>query len=161
MKRVLFVCTGNVFRSVTAEYAVRTALGGQTDILTSSAGTAHAPELKIRKDVAIYLAKKGLDVSKHQRRTLSQAILNQADIVIAMSTDHQVTLQHEFQLDVPLYMEASGGQAMSLPDVDDLFQPEDFHSLAAQQHIYRIIDRIVEQSSRLAKRLKAESSCRR
>ena len=35
---VLFVCTGNIFRSVTAEYALKARLGAGTSYVVSSAG---------------------------------------------------------------------------------------------------------------------------
>ena len=44
MRQVLFVCTGNIFRSMTAEYALKRALDGRAGLLASSAGTAEMTE---------------------------------------------------------------------------------------------------------------------
>jgi Protein-tyrosine-phosphatase len=38
LQSVLFVCTGNIFRSVTAEYALKARLGLDTSHVISSAG---------------------------------------------------------------------------------------------------------------------------
>ena len=121
MNNVLFVCRGNIFRSVTAEYALRANLGQHAEVIVASAGTMHAPDARVRDDVAAYLASRGLDVSGHQRRTLSANILNQADLVIAMDTDHQDILRQEFEFESMLFMQACGKGRRRLPDVDDLF----------------------------------------
>jgi len=76
MRRVLFICTGNIFRSLAAEYALRKCLGADTDILVASAGTEDFPHV-VHPFVRDYLLTKGLDVSLHCRRTLSPAILNE------------------------------------------------------------------------------------
>src|SRR5262245_22794356 len=88
VSRALFVCTGNIFRSLTAEYAVRRALGPQSPILVSSAGTEDYPYV-VRSIVRDYLLRCGLDVRNHQRRTLTEALLREATVVIAMNHDHR------------------------------------------------------------------------
>lgn len=153
MTSVLFVCTGNVFRSLTAEYSLRRQLGGKTNISVSSAGTMHAPDLMVRDDVASYLSAKGFDVSGHQRRTLSDSLIRKADLVVAMSIEHKTALLDTFATDALLFTEACGGKAEPLHDVDDLFAPEDFHCLEAQKHIYKIIDQIVDLTPLLTDRL--------
>ena len=54
MRQVLFVCTGNIFRSLTAEYALRAALGARRDIVVASAGTEDFPYV-VRPLVREYL----------------------------------------------------------------------------------------------------------
>ena len=41
---ILFVCTGNIFRSVTAEYALKSRLGAGTSCVVSSAGIDAKPQ---------------------------------------------------------------------------------------------------------------------
>ena len=57
MKQVLFVCTGNIFRSPTAEHAVRRALNGREGVIVSSAGTQDYP-YEVRPMVRDYLLSK-------------------------------------------------------------------------------------------------------
>jgi len=149
-RSVLFVCTGNIFRSMTAEYALRRQLGAAADISIASAGTAHRPTLTVRGDVAAYLQTLGLDVSGHQRRTLDAVILKSHDAVIAMNSDHQRFLQDRFQRPVPVFLEAATGVAQDMPDVDDLFAPEDHLSPPAIEHVRQTINRIIDLTPALA-----------
>ena len=153
-RSILFVCTGNIFRSLTAERALRRALGGASNVSVASAGTAHEPELSVRSDVAAYLLRQGLDVSDHQRRTLTPEIATTAHLVIAMNSDHRRFLAEQHGIDAPLYTTAVGGASEDLPDVNDLFQPEEYLSEAAVQHVREIIDRIIDGAPSLAKRIR-------
>lgn len=152
-RSVLFVCTGNIFRSLTAERALRRALGGASRITVASAGTAHEPDLSVRSDVAAYLLRQGLDVSDHRRRTLTPELVNNAHLVIAMNSDHRRFLAKQHGIDAPLYTAATGGASEDLPDVNDLFQPEEYLSAAAVQHVREIIDRIIAGAPSLAQRI--------
>ncbi len=154
MTNIIFVCTGNVFRSLTAEFALRRYLGADSNILISSAGTTDFPNLFVRDDVSKYLFSKGLDVTSHQRRTLTDSMVNQADVVVAMSVDHKSYLYKKYAIDFPLFTEASGQAPEALLDVDDLFSPEDRHGPEAQKHIYYIIDTIIDLVPCLANNLK-------
>src|SRR5689334_19371793 len=114
MPSVLFICTGNVFRSLTAEYALRHALGPDVDIMVASAGTEDFPHV-VHPVVSDYLRARGLDVSNHRRRTLTAAMLQEPAIVIAMSTDHRAFLAERFsRRDVALFTEACGLPAQPL-----------------------------------------------
>lgn len=150
MITVLFVCTGNVFRSLTAEYSLRRQIGGTSLFKVSSVGTEDDPELQVRADVADYLLAKGLDVSQHNRRLITDELISGSDYVIAMSTDHKQILRDRYLVDVPLFMEACGNSAEAIPDVDDLFAPGDFHGLEAQQHIRMTIDKIIDMTPSLS-----------
>ena len=108
MRRVLFVCTGNIFRSLTAEHALRRALPGGSRIAVASAGTDDFPHV-VRPNVREYLYGKGFDVSSHQRRTLTRGLIEDSDLVIAMSTDHRAHIRDRFQKDALLFLEACGG----------------------------------------------------
>ncbi|MEM7212754.1 MAG: hypothetical protein AAF479_12830 [Pseudomonadota bacterium] len=152
-RSVLFVCTGNIFRSLTAERALRRALGAGSGVAVASAGTASVPDLRVRGDVVAYLSGKGLDVSDHQRRTLTAEIVQGTDLVVAMNSDHRRFLSEQFGVEAPLYTAAVGGEAVDLPDVNDLFRPEDYFTDAAMQHVRDTIDRIVADAPALGRRL--------
>jgi protein-tyrosine phosphatase len=153
MHRVLFVCTGNIFRSVTAEYALRDVLGAGSDIMVASAGTEDFPHV-VKPVVRDYLLARGLDVRQHRRRTLTTQMLQEPGLVIAMSTEHRAVLAERFdRRDVPLFTEACGLLGEPLPDVDDVVTDHETNAVAVEAHVRMTIDRIIELTPRLAERL--------
>jgi protein-tyrosine phosphatase len=154
MKRVLFVCTGNIFRSLAAEHALRRALPAGTGILVSSAGTEDFPHV-VRPNVRTYLAEKGFDVSGHRRRTLTKEILEEADLVVAMSTDHCKFIRSRFGRRAPVFLEACGLEAAALPDIEDVVLDYKTNQAAVDAHVRMTIDRILALAPALAARIES------
>jgi protein-tyrosine phosphatase len=153
MHRVLFVCTGNIFRSLTAEYALREVLGPMSDIVVASARTKDFPYV-VRPVVRDYLLARGLDVRQHRRRTLTGEMLREPGLIIAMSTEHRAVLVERFgRGDVPLFTEACGLPGEPLPDVDEVVEDHETNAVAVEAHVRMTIDRIIELTPRLAERL--------
>lgn len=153
MRRVLFVCTGNIFRSLAAEYALRDVLGARSDIIVASAGTQDFPHV-VNPYVKDYLLTRGLDVSRHRRRTLTARIPQEPGPVIAMSTEHRSVLAERFnRRGVLLFTEACGIPGEPLPDVDEAVRDHKTNPIAVGMHIRMIIDRIIELTPQLANRL--------
>lgn len=152
-RRILFVCTGNVFRSMTAEYALRNILGARSDIPVASAGTEDFP-CAVSPFVRDYLFTRGVDVSRHRRRTLTAELLRETDLVIAMSTEHRTILAERFnRRQIPLFTEACGFPGVPLPDVNEAVRDHKTNRIAVGAHIRMIIDRIIELTPSLADRL--------
>ena len=149
MQRVLFVCTGNIFRSLTAEYALRRC---SENVIVSSAGTEDYPHV-VRPEVRDYLMTKGFDVRRHARRTLTRAILDEADLAIAMGIDHRDFIQRTFGLRPLLYLEACGLAAEGLPDIEEVVLDYRTNAAAVTAHVRWTIDRIVELAPSLAARV--------
>jgi protein-tyrosine phosphatase len=149
---VLFVCTGNIFRSLTAEYALRAALLPRRDIVVASAGTEDFPHV-VPANVRDYLLAKGLDVRNHQRRTLTRSLLDESRLVVAMSTDHRSFLSERFGADVLLYAEACGGAAEALPDIEDVIADYWTNAVAVDAHVRHTIDKIVALAPAMARRI--------
>ena len=152
MRRVLFVCTGNIFRSLTAEHGLRHALQARADIQVSSAGTADFPYV-VRANVREYLLSKGLDVSSHQRRTLTDAILRESHLVIAMSTDHRSHLRERFGHEASLFLQACGEAGDVLPDIEEVVLDYQTNPAAVDAHVRATIDRILALTPLLASRI--------
>ena len=152
MVRVLFVCTGNIFRSLTAEFGLRKALQSRADVHVHSAGTDDYPHL-VRPNVREYLLSKGFDVSAHRRRTLTRDILDDSRLVIAMSTDHRDFIASRFGRRVPLFLEACGEAAERLPDIEEVVLDYRTNTAAVDAHVRATIDRILALTPALACRL--------
>lgn len=153
MRQILFVCTGNVFRSLTAEYALKNVLGERPGVVVSSAGTADMT-CTVDPMVAAYLRSRGIDVTGHRRRTLTAAMLQPAVTVIAMSTDHREFIAQRFgRHDVPLFTQACGLEPLPLLDVGEAISDPESSPSAVEAHIRLTIDRILELTPQLATRL--------
>jgi len=153
MRQVLFVCTGNIFRSLTAEYALRQALGARPGILVASAGTEDR-WYDVHPLVSGHLHSRGIDVSRHRRRTLTADMLTPVVTVIAMSTDHREFIAQNFgRRDVPLFTEACGLEPAPLPDIHEAVPDYASNPEASAAHIRDTIDRILELTPGLARRL--------
>jgi protein-tyrosine phosphatase len=149
---VLFVCTGNIFRSLSAEYALRAALPDNAGLHVSSAGTADFP-YEVRANVREYLLANGFDVAQHRRRTLTADILRGSDVVIAMSTDHQAHIDREYGLRAKLFLEACGEAAAALPDIEEVVLDYRTNQAAVDAHVRSTIDTIIRLAPALARRL--------
>ncbi|MEE9441596.1 MAG: low molecular weight protein arginine phosphatase [candidate division Zixibacteria bacterium] len=92
--KVLFVCTGNTCRSAMAEGAMRVLLEGRgvdyIDVL--SAGTGAIPGCPATL-YAIEAAKTWhADISRHHSRPLSSELLEESDLILAMTSGHYRTI---------------------------------------------------------------------
>lgn len=154
MRRLLFVCTGNIFRSLTAHRALAALLARRADLVVASAGTVDYPHV-VWPYVGGYLMQRGFDVSDHRRRTLTQAILDESQLVVAMSTDHQAHIRERFGQEVPLFLEACGQAAGWLPDIHEVVPDWERDLAATEAHIRATIDRIVELAPRMADNIDA------
>ena len=148
-RRIIFVCTGNVFRSLTAEYALR---AQRADLVVASAGTAQGDDV-VPAEVSAYLLAKGFDVRAHRRRALTHDILKQADLVVAMSLDHREFIRSRFGVEVPVFLECCGEAPAALLDLHEAVADYRTNPAAAAAHIRATIDRIIELTPRLARRL--------
>src|SRR5262249_57865307 len=139
---VLFVCTGNIFRSLTAEYALRNILSNGTDIVVASAGTENFPHV-VSPLVRDYLVARGIDVSGHRRRTLTTQLLQEAGLVIAMSIEHRSFLAERFnRRGVPLFTEACGLSAEPLPDVEEAVVDYGTNSVSVESDVCSVVYQI-------------------
>ena len=88
---VLFVCTGNICRSPSAERlsAAFAAVHGIPDFTASSAGTRAVIGHPIHRDAAFVLETLGADTSGFAARQLTAKIASTADLTIAMTSAHR------------------------------------------------------------------------
>lgn len=91
---MLFVCTGNICRSPTAErlaaaYAERLQV---PDFKVTSAGTRAVIAHPIHHDAALVLEKLGGNASNFAARQLTPKIASDADLVLTMTTAHRTAV---------------------------------------------------------------------
>ncbi|MBP1819427.1 protein-tyrosine phosphatase [Mycobacterium sp. OAE908] len=89
--RVLFVCTGNICRSPTAE-RLATAYGARLqipDFIAASAGTRALIGHPVHPDAALVLERLGGEVSNFAARQLTSRIASGADLVLTMTRAHR------------------------------------------------------------------------
>lgn len=97
MFRVLFVCTGNICRSPTAEGVFRSqaaAAGLSARIITDSAGTHsyHIGEQPDPRSQSAALAR-GIDLSDLRARKVKASDFHNFDLILAMDSGHLDSLQ--------------------------------------------------------------------
>ncbi|HVF40606.1 MAG TPA: low molecular weight protein arginine phosphatase [Gemmatimonadaceae bacterium] len=88
--KILFVCSGNTCRSPLAAAIAKSLLddAGRTDVDVSSAGT-QAWEGSPASDGALLVGmERNLDLSGHRSRALTENIVKESDLILAMSTAH-------------------------------------------------------------------------
>ena len=118
MKSILFVCTGNIFRSMTAEYALKAALGLESAYVVSSAGTEAKPQEMVHY-VRARLYQRGLDPAKHQQRRMTADMLNEAKLIVAMGLDHRAYLKEQFGREAWLFNQVCFGQEEPVLDIGE------------------------------------------
>ena len=136
MTKILFVCTGNIFRSLSAEYCCKDFVSKNliADIEISSAGIIANPQpiLPVLKE---QLLSRGIDPSPHIQRKLTQEIINQNDLIVAMAKNHQYAIWDTFGIHAPLFNEICYDKDTS---VDDICEKEWYGTKEFEEDVYAI-----------------------
>lgn len=97
MKRILFVCTGNICRSPMAEGLFRDLVRNRSDIEVSSAGvSAQTGQAPSREAVAVVRDEEKVDISKQRSQPVTEKLIGQFDFIFAMTRDHQRLMEMLF-----------------------------------------------------------------
>jgi protein-tyrosine phosphatase len=98
---VLFVCTGNICRSPTAEAVFRklAADAGMAETVTADSAGTHAYHVGEPPDARSQraAAKRGYDLSGLRARRFERADFHRFDLILAMDQDHYSILSHMAQ----------------------------------------------------------------
>jgi protein-tyrosine phosphatase len=88
--KVVFVCTGNRFRSPIAEALFRAAVADDIPVDVSSVGTLNLDRVPVLPEAYDEADRLGVDVSRHRARPLSLQDLATADLVLGFERMHVV-----------------------------------------------------------------------
>ena len=88
MKTVLFVCTGNVCRSPMAEGLFRHLVNNPEQYRVLSAGIGAMARQPASEYAVQAMREIGVDISGHRSRPLTAELVQQADYILAMTSDH-------------------------------------------------------------------------
>ena len=121
-KSILFVCTGNVFRSVTAEQCFKKYLADNNidGWEVGSAGIS-PEEASIDPKTLEVLREFGIADFEHRQRRLTREMLGHYDIVVAMAENHIEFMKSEFGYrHAILFNELASEEKVSILNVDDI-----------------------------------------
>lgn len=127
-KSILFVCTGNIFRSLSAQKIFEQYLKEQgiSGWKVGSAGIVANPQTMHSK-VGEVLTTLGISDLSHTQRKVTKEILDSYDAIVCMAQDHLDFLQKEFgHKGAMLFNSLANGEETSILDVnsaEDLSDP--------------------------------------
>lgn len=151
---ILFICTGNIFRSMTAEVALKSALGPDAAYAVRSAGLIEAPH-DVVFFVRDYVAERALDISRHLPTRLTEAMLDQADLAVAMGIEHRDRISKHFDRRLPLFSEVAYDTEEALRDVYEVVPDWRTNEIAAIEYGRSVMEYIVDGMPGFVRRMDA------
>jgi len=133
--KILFVCSGNVFRSMSAEYSLKKycELHKIIDISVESAGTHSDKEQDIRIEVVDEFRRFGVDVSKHNPRKLTKEMLDNNDLIVSMGLNHRKFIKEKFGYHSVLFEEVCLGNKEPILDNNESLKDYTIYSWRSEQ----------------------------
>ncbi|MEM4755737.1 MAG: hypothetical protein QW594_01250 [Candidatus Woesearchaeota archaeon] len=150
---ILFVCTGNIFRSMSAQYLFEkyTKEHNISNYKASSAGInpiypgPHPTTIATLQALGITL--------QHTPKKLQEQDIAQASLIIAMGFNHQAYIKAVYGIEVPLFLEVAYGQKESVRDVDETIPHWRNNPQATDEHIQKTIYLINDAMPQLISRI--------
>jgi len=138
MKNILFVCTGNAFRSLTAHKILEKHVErNKLQYSVSSAGTKAKPQ-QIHKILKIALREQEVCLRKWEQHKISLDDIIQADYIVCMSQKHVTYIKKHFDVNTNIYnevLEEEGG----VPDVEDVLKGKERTDENIAKHIQKTV----------------------
>lgn len=141
VKSILFICTGNVFRSMAAEYALKAHLGPEATYVVASAGTVALPQ-PVPPLILEWLKQRGVDPSAHRARKLTKELLESTDLPVAMSLDHRDFIRLHYKREVMLFNQVCFQKEEALLDIHEAIPDWHANLEKAQEYALSVIDHI-------------------
>ena len=158
MPSVLFVCTGNRFRSPLAAATFRQALANSDATgqwVVGSAGTWTDPGLPPAREALLAARQLGVSLDGHISCLVNEELLSEYDLILVMEMGHKEALESEFpnvENRVFLLSEVVDGMNYDIPD-PALFEESSPNEIANE--VYDLVRKgfhiICSQADRLAR----------
>ncbi len=87
-QKVLFVCTGNIARSASAQYLAQELAGPDSHWIFDSAGTGAMVDAPVAKYIDQELAERAIPFENHKAKQLTQQLVDESDLVLVMEREH-------------------------------------------------------------------------
>jgi protein-tyrosine phosphatase len=129
MKKILFVCTDNLTRSVIAEFCLKEFIKNNNlhDIHVASAGLrAHSDISKFSTVHFDRMKELDIDTSEHERTPFSNEHFHNFDYIVCMDTKHHAYILEHYDQEVLLFNDVLKGEKSSIivppPDPKGLYK---------------------------------------
>ncbi|MDD3263329.1 MAG: HIT domain-containing protein [Candidatus Nanoarchaeia archaeon] len=154
-RSILFVCTGNIYRSLTAQLAFQKFLNDNNikNWNVKSAGIKANKE-EIHDGVKKTLKKYGFDKINHKQTKLTKKILNEYDCVVAMAQNHVDFIKNELKFNnVLLFNELAIDKKTSILDIEDNVKDYKTNPEAVEKEMEKTIKYIFNNIEKLYKKV--------
>ena len=152
--KILFVCTGNTFRSASADYILKKLLKEKQDktIKVESAGTRGNP-FGMYNETKERLAYHGINIKHHQYKILNKKMVIDADVIICMTEHHREYITKQYGKKSYLFNEIAYNKSTGVADNDEL--GVFYGSKGFTEFINKTVDYIYEAMPHVYKNLKS------
>ncbi|MGM9936378.1 MAG: low molecular weight protein arginine phosphatase [Candidatus Ornithomonoglobus sp.] len=141
--KILFVCTGNTCRSAMAAAMMNDiAVKNDLNVLIDSAGVFAGIGEKASDEAIQAMEKRGIDLTGHRTKPLTDELINMADIILTMTKAHKQLILNYAPDKIKTLLEYAGDDG----DISDPFggDLEEYEETAAQ-----IYDALVDIAEKL------------
>jgi len=155
--KILFVCTGNIFRSVSNHYCLKDYLIKHkiNDIEVASAGVDTHEKNSFPESIYGTLKKWGINADKHKQQQINKKIYEWADLIIVMTPLQKKIIEKKFgKRHVVLYKDILYGKTLTLKDVNEEVPNYKIKKKQAYKYEKNVVTYIHNHTKLLYKRLR-------
>lgn len=95
-KQILFVCTGNIARSASAQYLAELMLQDSSGWTFNSAGTGAMIGAGVARHIDAELANRGATYDQHVAKQITERLVKESSLVLVMEKEHLDWIVHEW-----------------------------------------------------------------